>query len=269
MDRDETLKDIERSICGVQAQEVSLLEKAEQQKMVGEVKPGLRQMLESCQPLIKDLLRQKNLVEKMPIILGKVLVTSGASLLGNALMDWAFVEVSSEIEKQFFHPNEMFEIPAKIRPHLFKEMQRNITLPAGFKLDTLGSLESGEYCVKIGRTTEVTSGICHGARALCIWEDIIVRFTHEGEEVSMKNKPSQEYLIINKKLDARDFEEECFAKSGDSGSFILNEMGDLTGILFGGIKRQWAFGGIAMSMADVIVSMRLKLGASVSLWLPQ
>lgn len=81
----------------------------------------------------------------------------------------------------------------------------------------------------------------------------------------MKNKPSREYLIINKKLHESDFQEACFANDGDSGSFILNENGELTGILFRGIKRQWAFGGVAMSMADVLVSMKLKLGASVSL----
>lgn len=85
----------------------------------------------------------------------------------------------------------------------------------------------------------------------------------------MKNKPSREYLIINKKLHESDFQEACFADDGDSGSFILNENGELTGILFRGIKRQWAFGGVAMSMADVLVSMKLKLGASVSLSLPQ
>jgi len=85
----------------------------------------------------------------------------------------------------------------------------------------------------------------------------------------MADKPSREYLIISKKPDALDFEEGCFANSGDSGSFIVNEDGDLTGMLFGGIKRQWTFGGIAMSMDDVLVSMKLKLGASVSLSLPQ
>lgn len=269
MDKDETLKDIERVMRATEAQEALLLEKAAQQEMVGEVKPGLRQRLESFQPLIRDLLRQKNLVEKMPIILGRVLVTSGASVLGDALMDWAFVEVSKEIEDEYFHRNEMFQIPDNIKPDLYKEIQRVLTLSAGFPIDTFGSLGLGEYCAKIGRTTDVTSGICHGAQPIGIWEDITVRFTHDGEEVLMKNKPSREYLIINKKLHDSDFQEACFANDGDSGSFILNEDGELTGILFGGIKRQWAFGGIAMSMPDVLVSMKLKFGASVSLSLPQ
>lgn len=134
------------------AQEASLLEKAAQQEMVGEVKPGLRQTLESFQPLTRDLLREKNLVEKMPIIFGTVLVTSGASVLGDALMHWANVEVCKEIENQYFHRNEMFQIPDNIKPDLYKEIQRVLTLAAGFPIDTFGSLGSGEYCANIGRT---------------------------------------------------------------------------------------------------------------------
>jgi hypothetical protein len=95
------------------------------------------------------------------------------------------------------------------------------------------------------------------------------RFTHEGEEGSMVDNPSREYLIIDMRLNAADCEESCFANDGDSGSFTLNQYGDVMGILFSGTKRQWAYGGIAMSMNDVIESMKLKLGASVSLSLPQ
>ncbi|KAJ5540499.1 hypothetical protein N7494_005575 [Penicillium frequentans] len=217
MGKDKTLKDIESVIQGGRAQLTSLLEKAKQQEMMGEIKPKLRDMLETLQLEITDLLRQRNLVEKMPFILDKVLVTSGASVLGDALMDWVFIEVSKEIENQYFHQNY--------------EMQRVFTLSTGFPIDTFSSLRSGEYCAKIGRTTGVTSGICHGAQAICNWEDITVRFTHEGEEVLMKNKPSREYLIINKKLHESDFQEACFANDGDSGSFILNENGELTGPL--------------------------------------
>lgn len=103
MGKGKTLKGIERVIQGGRAQLTSLLEKAKQQEMMGEIKPKLRDMLETLQLEITDLLRQRNLVEKMPFILGKVLVTSGASVLGDALMDWAFIEVSKEIENQYFH----------------------------------------------------------------------------------------------------------------------------------------------------------------------
>ncbi|KAJ6103189.1 hypothetical protein N7486_005616 [Penicillium sp. IBT 16267x] len=131
--------------------------KVEQQEIKGEVKAGLQQMLEKIRLIIADLERQQNLVEKMPIILGKVLVTSGALVLRNNLMDWAFVEVSKEIENEYFKANEMFENPDNIRLDLYKEIPGSITVPAGFKIDTFGSLGSGNYCAKIGRTTAVIS----------------------------------------------------------------------------------------------------------------
>lgn len=83
---------------------------------------------------------------------------------------------------------------------------------------------SGDHFAKIGRTTNVTYGKCDGAKAVCDRENVSVQFNYDGEEVSMLKNTSREYLIINKKRGAGDFEESCFADGGDSGSFILNEM---------------------------------------------
>ncbi|KAJ9483416.1 hypothetical protein VN97_g9993 [Penicillium thymicola] len=56
---------------------------------------------------------------------------------------------------------------------------------------------------------------------------------------------------------------------GDSGSFILNGDGAVTGLLWGGVLHEDLDVGLASSMSDVMESIKEKIGGLVSVELPQ
>ncbi|KAJ5775871.1 uncharacterized protein N7511_000882 [Penicillium nucicola] len=64
------------------------------------------------QKIIDTLLEKESTVNAMLDMLGTVLVTSSKSrILGNRFMDWAFVEITKEVEDMGFSPNSMFAVP--------------------------------------------------------------------------------------------------------------------------------------------------------------
>ncbi|KAJ5214789.1 hypothetical protein N7468_010468 [Penicillium chermesinum] len=241
----------------------SLSEQIEQNEMIGKDTTRLRTILSTRQRQIDDLTWEKNLVQGMPIVLGQVLVTSGASILGKRLMDWAFIELSDEAQKLYFGPNSTFEVPRNQQPSAYWKDLPNIALPVGSTVTDFGNLTKLGYCAKIGRTTEITAGICNGVEAVCRWKGHI-RYDHNGQEMILSDNSTEEYIILPKYFS----KESTFAEDGDSGSFILNELGEVTGLLFGGASHNASLAGLAMSFEDVITSMKLKLGDSITLSLP-
>lgn len=65
-----------------------------------------------------------------------------------------------------------------------------------------GSLQAGDYCVKNGRTTRVTAGICNGSKAYCNWK-FDERYNPSG--VVMATEATEEFIIVTEEsqLDAR------------------------------------------------------------------
>ncbi|KAJ6140448.1 hypothetical protein N7470_010453 [Penicillium chermesinum] len=242
---------------------ITLGTRIEQNEMIGKDTTRLRTILSTRQRQIDDLTWEKNLVQGMPIVLGQVLVTSGASILGKRLMDWAFIELSDEAQKLYFGPNSTFEVPRNQQPSAYWKDLPNIALPVGSTVTDFGNLTKLGYCAKIGRTTEITAGICNGVEAVCRWKGHI-RYDHNGQEMILSDNSTEEYIILPKYFS----KESTFAEDGDSGSFILNELGEVTGLLFGGASHNASLAGLAMSFEDVITSMKLKLGDSITLSLP-
>jgi hypothetical protein len=79
---------------------------------------------------------------------------------------------------------------------------------------------------------------------------------------------TEEFIVINKKLTDSEFEQSDFAANGDSGSFVLDENGVVTGLLFAVVGNNHGLAGVVMSMADVLESIRQKLGGDIIIELP-
>ncbi|KAJ5936233.1 hypothetical protein N7454_005531 [Penicillium verhagenii] len=170
----------------------------------------------------------------MPEILGTLLVTSGKSILGDRLTDWAFVKISEEAEMAF-GPNSMLAVPSTLDPANYQEVaDTGGTINEGELINEFGSLTDGQFCTKIGRTTKVTSGVCQGLTATCSWRADEVRYDHDDRAVHLQTRPTLEHIIMTKKIGETEYVQESFAKDGDSGSLMLDEMGTVNGLLFAG-----------------------------------
>ncbi|OJJ45351.1 hypothetical protein ASPZODRAFT_133998 [Penicilliopsis zonata CBS 506.65] len=273
MDRNATLTEIDESLESSHTTQSEISSGVQQQELIGAVPPPrILQILEQCELQITELLQAFEVVEDMPIILGEVLLTSGKTLLGNKMMDWAFVELSKDVEDKYFRPNQMFPVAANMMPRLFRRELGSlggVIAPGGSKLTEFGSLVEGQYCTKRGRTTDITAGICNGPKAFCNWsKSQLARYDHDGNPIDPATESTEEFLILSKKANHPSFEQSSFTADGDSGSFVMDQFGTVTGLLFGRFKQGYAYAGVASSMSDVQESIKLRAGGSASLGLP-
>ncbi|KAJ5968778.1 hypothetical protein N7501_005026 [Penicillium viridicatum] len=62
-------------------------------------------------------------------------------------------------------------------------------------LNEFGSLWAGDYCVKNGRTTRVTAGVCNGPKAYCNWKSG-QRYNPSGNLVDMTTEATEGFIIV-------------------------------------------------------------------------
>ncbi|KAN0079695.1 hypothetical protein V8E54_004909 [Elaphomyces granulatus] len=189
----------------------------------------------------------------MPHVLqGKVLLSSGALLAGNRILDWAFIELTSTATENF-SVNKLPEISREKRPEMYGKSGN------GLLLDQFGELRKGDYFLKVGRSTEVTAGICNGALAYCNWDDTgdRVRYDAHGNAVMDLMGCTGEFVILDKKRWLATYEQASFCEPGDSSSFIINARRDMCGFCgLPGNRTLYPESGLATSMPDILESIR-------------
>ncbi|KAJ5931667.1 hypothetical protein N7516_006156 [Penicillium verrucosum] len=153
---------------------------------------------------MEEILPQHAAVEMMPHVLGEVKFTSGKQLRGGRVLYWAFIELSKHAENQFFRPNRMFKIAPFLLPGQLLPAHPPMMIQEHRVLNEFGSLQAGDYCVKNGRTTRVTAGICNGSKAYCNWK-FDERYNPSGDLVVMATEATEEFIIVTEEsqLDAR------------------------------------------------------------------
>ncbi|KAJ5473527.1 hypothetical protein N7475_003093 [Penicillium sp. IBT 31633x] len=259
MDRDWTIVDIDHQLASLETQKATIASYIEKKLLVGEEPSAAsQQKLETLEICKAGLLNTRLFIEPMPYVLGDVLLASGHSILGNRAMDWAVVRLTTEAENRFFKPNRMCEIPRTQKPKNSPDNETaSFVLQQGTPLVGFGSLQEGRYCVKKGRTTDVTGGVCNGPKSCCNWSSCPVRYDSDGNAIDTQTARTEEFVILGN--------HGSFAEPGDSGSFILDEDGAVAGLLFAEVGDGSNLVTVAMSMADVVESIKLKATGSVSI----
>lgn len=89
-------------------------------------------------------------------------------------------------------------------------------------LDAFGELENGAYHVQVGRTTNVTAGICNGTLAFCNWvQRDQIHCGENGNEVRVASDRTEEYVIVDKQTEQRNDTQSSFCAAGDSDLSFL------------------------------------------------
>lgn len=274
VDRDATILDIDQRLEVINQRMEDLSMKTEERKQIGaRPLPTLQRTLEQCEVTVSDLHSKHKILQQMPYLMGNVAAASGKAILGKRLMDWAFVELSDTAAEMFFRPNVMFPVPPDQLPQLYDPDLR-IPVPAGTPLTEIGGLEKDQYYLKLGRSTGVTAGICHGALACCNWKGKDrVRYQHDGQQVETSSDVTEEYVIVNKKRGETEHQQASFAEGGDSGSLVINIDGQVCGLLYGatsglygppGRPHSYVNAGLAMDFAELSKSIKLRTMTKVS-----
>jgi hypothetical protein len=268
IDRDVTLARLESSLNAMREQYSEISAKVQERELIGAT-PHPRHLgwIANYDSHLEKYLPQRASVERMPHVLGEVEFVSGKQVRDSPVLAWAFVQLSKEAEEQCFRPNRMFTIPSVFLPHHLIPPRPLMIIQEHSVVDEFGSLKGGDYCVKNGRTSRVTAGICNGSKAYCNWESSC-RYNSSGEPVDMATVVTEEFIIVAEESEL-DHSKRAFCVGGDAGSFILNRDGAVTGLLWGGVVYQDLGVGLASSMSDVLESIKEKVGGPVSVDLPQ
>lgn len=230
---------------------------------------------------LAKLNERKDCLNQLPIILGKVLYSSGEAISSkNSIVDWAFVELDDA--KTFpEHPNKLpnadvsglagkladyFDLPGRLydvaddKPEYARYFAR---------------IEKGKWYFKIGRTSGITAGMCHGTE-MEVSRVGQIRWNERGEKVTLGTNSTREVVIIGKEgprysTDGDRDAPDTFSVDGDPGSFVIDSYGHVAGLLYGSFcfagADGWfqAYAGLVTSMDEVLDSIKAKTGGELSL----
>lgn len=218
------------------------LRKASEEKETREVagmrvNQGVLFDINAAQGTIASSQRKLAVVRRMPLNLGKVLVSSGRALLDDRIADWAIIGLNLE-PFQGESSNLVNRMP-HVTPSQKEYRQpfgQWVVAMEGRPIEAFGDLEAGEWYCKVGRTTGVTAGMCNGISTYCNWPDSgnRARFHKDRQQVPVEDGITEEWAIMSEsRCPERENVQVEFAKKGDSGSAVLNRLGDACGLVYG------------------------------------
>ncbi|KAJ5562808.1 hypothetical protein N7461_001569 [Penicillium sp. DV-2018c] len=108
MDRDARLVRLDDRIESMREQHSEISSKLQQAELIGaNPHPRLLQWMADYDSHMDSLLHQHAAVKRMPRVMGEAIFVSGKQRRGGRVIDWAFVELSKEAERECFRPNRM------------------------------------------------------------------------------------------------------------------------------------------------------------------
>jgi hypothetical protein len=217
---------------------------------------GLESIQASCVETIRSCNCKLVKLDKMPMTLGRVLLSSGCALANRrTILDWAFVELAKPLEETIFLPNVLPPISTGMRAANYGRV--TVQKPSCGVARGLDSIVPGEWYFKCGRTTDMTAGICNGVEVNCPYKG------KEGPQCT------EEYAIMGKKQKGKREEDVAFCEAGDSGAFVFNARGELCGLLYGSFSGGYEEGqcvdaGLVTCMTQILPSIATKAGVEVN-----
>ena len=219
--------------------------------------------------------QKKDILGRLPMQVGKVAYSSGEMIsANNTILDWAFVETAGNPD---FHVPNRLPDSNSIR-HLassYKTGEGNyrVTSDKPRYARVFSEIEKGKWYFKIGRTTGITTGVCHGTEVE-IQQHGQRRWSKTGKAIDLGPMATREFLIMGLSAEVFNGEPESFALLGDSGSFVFNGLGEVAGLLYGQFtgyagphdrQRIYTHAGLVTSMDEVVASIEQKTGCTVEL----
>ncbi|OJJ46187.1 hypothetical protein ASPZODRAFT_133190 [Penicilliopsis zonata CBS 506.65] len=221
------------------------------------VSTGLQMRHDCAREDIEICGKKQDIVSKMPRTLGKVLISSGKGTSRGRIVDWAFISLDqSDFQRNIMPDTRHFNGPFEGDSH------PRFQIKSGYPLTDFGDLVKNEPVFKVGRTTDLTGGICNGVKQLCHWKAADRRRYENGEEVQLGDI-TEEFVIVGQRKSAGRMEQEIFAENGDSGSILVDASGSVCGLLYAGTaihagSLYQGSVGLAMTMSDVRASIKAK-----------
>ncbi|KAL6716723.1 hypothetical protein ACLMJK_006291 [Lecanora helva] len=233
-----TSKDIEDEIGYLEAREEHLRTEIEEKQSIGKktiVEANAIARVRNDLPLLRSAL---NICSTLPHPMGKPLFSTGRALSpSNQILDIAFVSLpEADLSMRSKWETCMSDniLPGRNDPRFFRK------LPQDFGVDRMsyanpprildtGPLILGGWYFKIGRTTDLTAGICHGTEAYINidkekrtkYDANWIRGTHETHGYSKENITLSAYISQG----TVSMSTERFSDAGNSGSFIIDHLG--------------------------------------------
>lgn len=229
----------------------------------------LRQIQVKIASKLQERLTKVNTI--LPLNMGSVLVSSGDIVSSDrAIVDWAFVELPSDHGFKFLNALPFVDDPQLTNKHYEGAGTYKAPEKGGNPLiaTEFGRMIKGNWYLKQGRTSGITSGMCNGVEAE-INRTGSVRYTETGKEYPLGKNTTRELIILSyEKLghgpNAPMFQDELSAP-GDSGAFVIDTEGRVCGLLYGehtglcgGSGRQDRGAGLVTDMIDVLASIAKK-----------
>lgn len=220
-------------------------------------------------------------LDKFPQKLGQTLLSSGHAISSKtkkrSVLDWAFVELFNTSPNSIgCHSSFVNELPPIDHPALqTKKYGEDLEYIGSLSANTFGIIEKGKWYFKCGRTSGVTAGLCNGTEHVVFPhgqsdktkpDDRVVRYTKNGEIHNTSLKPSFEFLILsydNEDYKTIDPHQTVFAEAGDSGSLVIDRLGNICGLLWGSQNGLYngcidVGAGLVTSMDDIVDSVAQK-----------
>ncbi|KAI9731022.1 MAG: hypothetical protein M1834_005485 [Cirrosporium novae-zelandiae] len=213
----------------------------EEREEIGRRTDGLRVELKSSEIGLNSLQLSKPIVDSIPITLGKVLVSSG-KLVGdnNMFIDWAFIELKKDAAKDWIDNQNILPSQQQIGlvPCKYGIDENYIYTIGSGKITNFSKMEKGNWCFKTGRSTGITTGICHGTEAFVkhIGKNLSC-YNSKGEKMQLKNTVIKSWIVIGKYTSyaTRKVSQGDFCASGDSGAAVIDARGRAAGLLYGSL----------------------------------
>ncbi|KAL2002739.1 hypothetical protein VTN02DRAFT_6069 [Thermoascus thermophilus] len=234
-DIEPTKKDLERSIKDM-VHDIEKWQEEQRNREIAQMRPRLylQREIEWAQGMVTTYRKKLDELNAMPIQLGRVLISSGKSVDGKNILDWAFVELSEPQGERFFRANPMPQVDLGQFPRVYQGEEATTYNRAGRDVCGFGEMRPGEWYLKCGRSSNVTVGICNGVEQYCNWTDADrLRYDVNGNEITISKGYTEEYVIVSKRQGLAAHMQSSFCKPGDSGSFVIDRKGNICGLLYG------------------------------------
>lgn len=207
-----------------------------------------KQSIADAQSYLDQYSTELKVSEELPEPLGRTCWASGRAFShrGN-MIDVAVVEWESQELKDHAAKGNKLPSGSDIRfkgqtPDDYKE---NFDTNGGLNrisptICGVTNIKKGEWYFKVGRTTGLTAGVCHGTEAFVQIHDTShftrTRWTADGKPGRYETlQYASEYVIITSKFNNPKTSQTPFNSAGDNGSLLINRFGDVAGLLFGSI----------------------------------